>query len=206
MDGAAVLVSGAGPVAAEMARHGVRPRIIDMAPERDGLSKALGIQVRSLELLERTGCVDAFLDAGEWSPRVTFHADRRTLGTVEVRGAGSRFDAALILAQCVTERLLEEHLGTFGVTVERRAELVSFEDAPGGVDCRLRRGDGTTEDVRAGWLVGADGARGRVRQTLGLPFDGVTEPGTFLLADAVMDWPLPADEIAIFWHRDGVMA
>lgn len=60
--------------------------------------------------------------------------------------------------------------------------------------------------MRAGWLVGADGARSRVRQTLGLLFDGVTEPGTFLLADAVMDWPLPADEIAIFWHRAGVMA
>ena len=56
-----------------------------MAPERDALSEALGIQARSLEPLERTGCVDAFLGAGEWSPRVTFHADRRRLGTAEMR-------------------------------------------------------------------------------------------------------------------------
>ena len=184
MDGVVVLVSGAGPVglvaAAEMARHGVRPWIIDMAPERDGLSKALGIQVRSLELLERMGCVDAFLDAGEWSPRVTFHADRHRLGTVEMRGAGSRFEAALILAQCETERLLEEHLGTFGIDVERGTELVAFDAGDTGVDCRLRHADGTTEDLRAGWLVAADGARSAVRRTLDLPFDGVTEPGTFL--------------------------
>ncbi len=45
-----------------------------------------------------------------------------------------------------------------------------------------------------------------MRRTLDLPFDGVTEPGTFLLADVAMDWPLPADEIVIFWHRAGVMA
>ena len=51
---------GAGPVgltmAAELARYGVRVRIIDKAAERTDKSKALVIWSRTLELIDRMGC------------------------------------------------------------------------------------------------------------------------------------------------------
>ncbi len=51
----------------------------------------------------------------------------------------------------------------------------------------LKHGDGRTEEVRTPYLVGCDGARSFVRQTLGIDFDGYTEPETFLLGDVLID-------------------
>lgn len=63
-----VLVVGAGPVglamAADLARYRVPVRIIDKAPTRTDKSKALAVWARTLELLDRSGCAEAFLAAG----------------------------------------------------------------------------------------------------------------------------------------------
>ena len=65
---AEVLVIGAGPtglfVAGELARHGVRARIVDQSPAPHTQTRATGVQPAVLEVLHRAGLVDAFLDAG----------------------------------------------------------------------------------------------------------------------------------------------
>jgi 2-polyprenyl-6-methoxyphenol hydroxylase-like FAD-dependent oxidoreductase len=54
-DSADVLVVGAGPtgltLAAQLAAHGVRPRLVDRARDRVHESRALAIQPRTLEVL-----------------------------------------------------------------------------------------------------------------------------------------------------------
>jgi len=63
-----VLVVGAGPVglfmAAELNRHGVSCRIVDMndGPTHD--SRAASIQARTLEILDSVGLADEFVQAG----------------------------------------------------------------------------------------------------------------------------------------------
>ena len=68
-DRVTVLIAGAGPVgltmAAELRRYGVELRIIDKSATRTDKSKALVLWSRSLELIERMGCVDRFLAAGK---------------------------------------------------------------------------------------------------------------------------------------------
>lgn len=63
-----VLVIGAGPtglmMASELARQGVRCRIIDKAPQASQLSKALAIHARTLEIFENIGIADQFVSAG----------------------------------------------------------------------------------------------------------------------------------------------
>ncbi len=63
-----VLVVGSGPVgltiAAELARYRVPVRIIDKAPARTDKSKALAVWARTLELLDRAGCAEAFAATG----------------------------------------------------------------------------------------------------------------------------------------------
>ncbi len=59
-----VLIVGAGPIgltaAAELARYGVRVRIIDRSPHPSRTSKALVIWSRTLELMDRMGCTACF--------------------------------------------------------------------------------------------------------------------------------------------------
>jgi 2-polyprenyl-6-methoxyphenol hydroxylase-like FAD-dependent oxidoreductase len=63
-----VLVVGGGPVGltmtAELARYGVSVRIVEKATQRTDKSKALVLWSRTLELMDRIGCTQSFIDAG----------------------------------------------------------------------------------------------------------------------------------------------
>ncbi|MCE0744707.1 FAD-dependent monooxygenase [Acetobacter sicerae] len=205
-----VLVVGAGPVgltmAVELTRYGVPVRIVDRLPARTTQSRALAIWPRTLELLEMAGCVDAFTAAGLHTKAVSIHVGKRTLARIPLGTIASSFNYLLMIPQSETERLLEDYLGTSGLSVERETELTDFIDRKDGVSCTLRHAGGKIEIVEAAWLIGCDGAHSFVRGRLGLPFEGDTLPMGFVLADAhVKGLAIPSDEPAIFWHPDGAV-
>ena len=63
-----VLIVGAGPVgltlAGELARHGVRCRIIDRLTQPLPYCRAIGVTPRTLEVWEDMGVVREMIDAG----------------------------------------------------------------------------------------------------------------------------------------------
>ncbi|QHC34994.1 FAD-dependent monooxygenase [Komagataeibacter xylinus] len=205
-----VLVVGAGPVgltmAAELARYGTPVRVIDRLPARTTQSRALAVWPRTLELLDAAGCADAFMATGLRADAVSIHAGNRTLARIPFGTIASPFSYLLMIAQSETERLLEEHLGTFGNTVERETELTDFVDGADGVSCTLMHAGGRIETLEAAWLIGCDGAHSFVRSRLGLAFAGDTLPMGFVIADVhVAGLAIPPDEPAIFWHPDGAV-
>jgi 2-polyprenyl-6-methoxyphenol hydroxylase-like FAD-dependent oxidoreductase len=205
-----VLVVGAGPVgltmAAELARYGVAVRIVDKAAQRTDKSKALVLWSRTLELLERAGCAASFVAAGQKVYAANIIAGRSTVGHIDITGVKSPYPYALMLPQSETERLLEEHLQNLGVAIERQVELTSFSQSDYSVTGKLRRADGSEEDVEAEWLIGCDGAHSAVRHQLGLTFAGDTLQSDWILADIhLKGYPYPESEIATYWHEDGVL-
>ncbi|MCJ2049289.1 FAD-dependent monooxygenase [Methylobacterium sp. J-070] len=204
-----ILIVGAGPVgltmAAELARYGVGVRLIDRAPHATETSKALVVWSRTLELMDRMGCTQAFLDAGLRAPGASIRSGGRVLGNPRFDDIASAYNLALMIPQRDTERLLTAHLGSFGVAVERQVELVGFTEAADGVVARLRHADGREETVRTPWLIGCDGAHSTVRHGLGVAFEGSAQGDDWLLADVRLDGPAapPPDEIATYLHRDG---
>jgi 2-polyprenyl-6-methoxyphenol hydroxylase-like FAD-dependent oxidoreductase len=95
----------------------------------------------------------------------------------------SPYPYALIFPQDEHERLLIEHLSVGGIEVERRIELVSFEDAGDRVTARLKRPDGTEEVCEAAYLAGCDGAHSKAREVLKTGFPGGTYAHVFYVAD-----------------------
>ncbi len=204
-----VLVVGAGPVgltmAAELRRYGVELRIVDKSASRTDKSKALVLWSRSLELIQRMGCVDRFLAAG-----VPAHGARISNGTTRIAdvtfdNVASPYPFALMIPQSETERLLEEYLAELGTKVERLTELASFEESPDGVTANLRSSDGKEERVKFDWLIGCDGAHSAIRHGLGAKFEGSTEPSDFALADLRLEGLRP-DKLDVFWHAKGILA
>jgi 2-polyprenyl-6-methoxyphenol hydroxylase-like FAD-dependent oxidoreductase len=75
----------------------------------------------------------------------------------------------------------------FGVRVEHGIELISCKSMDDKVIAHIQtiNSDGTkcTESAEAEYLVGTDGGRSRVRNELGLAFDGQTLPGVVIIGD-----------------------
>jgi 2-polyprenyl-6-methoxyphenol hydroxylase-like FAD-dependent oxidoreductase len=205
-----VLIVGAGPVgltlAAELSRYGIAVRIVDKAPRRTDKSKALVLWSRTLELLQRSDSASAFITAGHRVEAANIVAGGKTIARIDFAGVDSPYAFALMLPQSDTERMLEEHLAGFDVTVERETELLGFSDTGAGIDARLRHADRTEQAVQSDWLVGCDGAHSTVRHALNLTFGGDTLKSDWILADVHIDGVLtPVSEMATYWHEDGVL-
>ena len=205
-----VLVAGAGPVGMTLAlalrRQGVAVRIVDKAAARTGQSKALVIWPRTLELLDIQGCAQAFVDAGVRCGGARILGEGHELVHAHFSRARCAYPYALMIPQSETERLLEEQLAAAGVQVERQVELLSFNDDGARVTAQLRHAGGHEERASAAWLAACDGAHSTVRHALGLPFDGDTLESDWVLADVLVDGPLPNDELTICWRPEGVLA
>ncbi len=205
-----VLISGAGPVgltlANELVRHGIPVRIVDKAAHRTDKSKALVMWSRTLELFDDAGYAGAFMAAGLQAHGAQISTGRQLVARVSLDLIDSRFDYALMIPQSETERVLEERLVAAGVTVERTVELSHFTDHGDSVEAFLTRAGGESETLRAGWLVGCDGAHSAVRHGLGFAFEGSTLQSHWALADGRVVGLDPHDHLHIFWHRDGILA
>ena len=198
-----VLIVGAGPTGLVLAfwltRLGVRVRVIDKAPEPGTTSRAVGVQARTLELYRQIGIADEVVERGLkmqtanlWTAGT--RAARVVLGDI---GAGfSPYPYVLVFPQDEHEQMLIEHLAEVGVHVERRTELVGFEDTD-RVHARLKRPDGSEEACTAAYITGCDGTHSTVRDTLQVGFPGGTYAHLFYVADVDAGGPVMNGEIHV---------
>lgn len=199
-----VLVVGAGPsglmTAVCLAKLGVDAVIVDgkQGPTRE--SRALAVQARSMELYDQLGLVDRVLAERSAATSVVPGAGRgRPFGRIRLRALGAGvtpYREITVFEQSRNERLLVDALGELGREVRwgHRLERLEVEsprvdgagggaDAAASVIATLVGPDGPVT-VRARYCVGADGAHSPVRESLGIPFEGVTNEHTFYVSDA----------------------
>ena len=206
-----VLIAGAGPtgltLALSLARHGIACRVVDKNPQPTEVSKALAVWSGTLEAFAALGVISSFLDAGLHLTELKVSDGGRQLAALKVaEGVDSAYPFTIIVPQSKTEAILAEHLAAAGVRIERPVELVAVEPAGEIVRAVLKHADGTEETVEADFVVGCDGARSTVRGVLGVDFDGITEPQTFILSDTRMAGDLDPTSIYISWGPGGSVA
>jgi 2-polyprenyl-6-methoxyphenol hydroxylase-like FAD-dependent oxidoreductase len=190
-----VLIAGAGPTGLVLAlwltRQGVKVRIIDKTDGPGTTSRAVAVQARTLELYRQLDLTDEVLEQGHRVPAVNLWVQ----GRKQTRISFENFAADLTpygpftYAQDQHERLLIKRLEAMGVAVERKTELLRFNDTGGDVVATLRRPDGQEETCQAGYLAGCDGAHSLVRETIGTGFPGGTYQQVFYVADVNASGP-----------------
>src|SRR5690349_1747590 len=191
----AVLIVGAGPtgltLACDLARRGVACRIIDKTPEYFSGSRGKGLQPRTLEIFDDLGVIEPILRGGGAYPRLRLHFGRLhlhwTMFKQRAASASVPYPNTWMVPQWRTEEILRARLAELGVQVELASELTGFAQDEHGVTASLSR-PGRLEQVRASYLVGADGGRSSVRKQLGVGFAGKTyEDERMLVGDVRVD-------------------
>jgi putative polyketide hydroxylase len=183
-----VVIAGAGPAglvaAITLARNGIGSLLVERNPGLSPLPRATGVSVRTMELLRSWGLEDevragqldlaharGFATGSLASPEGT--AVPAGFPDFEEAAAASPTTAAAVPQDHLEPVLLGHLRGLAGAEVRFGTELAAFDQDGGGVTVTLREHAGGAEEfVRAGWLVGADGAHSPVRTGLGIAMDG----------------------------------
>lgn len=185
-----VLVAGAGPVglalAIELGRRGVGCLVVERN-DRVGLSpRAKTTNVRTREHLRRWGIADALRQASpippDYPPTVVFatRMNGHELARFENAFNGRRernelySEEAQWVPQYTLEEVLRRHASSLpGVHIQFDTELDGLEQDGEGVWAHLNDvRTGARRTVRCAYLVGADGARSRVREAIGARMEG----------------------------------
>jgi 2-polyprenyl-6-methoxyphenol hydroxylase-like FAD-dependent oxidoreductase len=204
VDSAEVLVVGAGPsglaVACGLLQHGVSVRVVDEASGPATSSRANILHARGVEVLNRLGALGDLRDRSVSAIKMTIHLGGRPLATVrfgEVEGAQL---SALLVSQAEIEAELRRRLTELGGRIEWNASLVDTVQDSDGVTAEL----GSGETIRAGWVVGCDGAHSATRKLAGIAFPGVPVTDQWLLADVHADWDADRTGSMGWYHPDGL--
>lgn len=199
-----ILIVGAGPTGLVLAlwltRLGIAVRIIDRAAEPGTTSRALAVQVRTLEYYRQLGIAEAVVSGGVRIPGLNFWVNGTRTTRIPFGTIGEHltpYSFVLVFPQDAHERLLIEHLDTLGVRVERRTQLTSLESNERGVRATLRRPDGSEEVCEVAYLAGCDGASSTVREHLAVGFPGGTYEGLFYVADVTANGPVANGELHV---------
>jgi putative polyketide hydroxylase len=184
-----VLIVGGGPVGLSasilLSRLGVASRLVERHAGTAFHPKARNINMRTMEIFRQCGVEDAVRAAGLPIERTRFLiwaeslAGREIERRVEKRSHpdGDLPSAAkhCLCAQDDLEPVLRRHAEALAPgTLAFATELIRFEQDATGVTATIRDAVGETQ-VRAQYLIAADGARSPVRQALEIPMHGVSQ-------------------------------
>ncbi|MFE5028127.1 FAD-dependent monooxygenase [Streptomyces sp. NPDC056656] len=179
-----VIVVGSGPtgllLAGDLAAAGVPVTVVEKRPHKiSNLSRAFVLHARTLEQLDARGLADAIEAKGQALDRLQLFGRL----AVDLTVLPSRFRHLLVLPQYEVETALQRRATDAGVKFAYETEVTGLTQDADGVTLQVRMGDGESTALRAAYVVGADGMRSAVRESVGLPFPGKSVIRSVVLAD-----------------------
>ena len=189
-----VLIAGAGPTGLTLAIHlalrGIAIRVVDAADGPATTSRALGLQPRGVEVLERIGALGDLPQRSRSLLNMYYREGSRTVLRLHVgRAATALPKPALLVSQAEVEGALRRRFGELGGKIEWGTRLVDARPTADRVIARAHLADGTERCLEAEWLIGCDGAHSAVRKTAGIGFPGRQLIERLLMVDVEARWP-----------------
>jgi 2-polyprenyl-6-methoxyphenol hydroxylase-like FAD-dependent oxidoreductase len=189
-----VLIVGAGPVgltlAIDLAQRGVRATLVERNPTSIQLPKMERCNARTMEIFRRLGIAERVRDAGlpREAPMDVFLAGSMAAreaivhlpypsvavakAAIAANNDGRPLEPYQLISQYTLEPLLRAIAETYPqLTIRFGCEMTAFDEEAAGVVATLRS-SGSTETIRATYIVGCDGGASTVRKQLGIELAG----------------------------------
>ncbi len=201
-----VLIVGAGPtgltLAIDLGQRGVRCILIEQKERPAFLPKMERVNARTMEIYRRMGLAQKIRAAGlrsdcpmdvyivlalNESPllRLPYPSVAKAQADTRATNDGTLpLEPYQLISQYTLEPLLKSVAETIqAVSVRFGCEFLSLRQDQEGVTARVRKSDGSTQYLRASYLVGCDGGTSPVRKELGIKLAG--EGNTLALRQAL---------------------
>jgi putative polyketide hydroxylase len=198
-----VLIVGAGGAGLSLSlllqQQGIHSMLVERRSDVSWYPRARNLNFRTLEVFRGLGLTAEIQATGRPVSRVIARRRISSTNQKEMLDPSSLLDATALspepvfryLPQSRSEPMLLAAGRARGVDVRYNTELLTFTQQDGGVGATLEdRATGCSYGVDADYLVGADGAHSRVRETLGIPTRGqgtLDEHYVFIYARAAWD-------------------
>src|ERR1700691_6059125 len=197
-----VVVVGGGlgglTAAVDLGTHGIPCVLLDDNNTVSLGSRSIAQGKRTLEIATRLGIADRMTEKGvRWSKGNTLIGDRLIYSFDLLPEGDEKYAAFLALPQYYVESILIERareLAGVDIRWSSRVVAVSQDDRAVRLDVETPGGSYTIE---ADWVIACDGVRSRVRQALGIAFEGASFVDKFVICDVKMAFKFPPQRM--FW-------
>jgi 2-polyprenyl-6-methoxyphenol hydroxylase-like FAD-dependent oxidoreductase len=192
-----VLIVGAGPVglmlANQLQRFGVDFIIIDSKNGPTQESRAHSVSPRSMEIYQQMGLSDKIIEDGAVLDGFYLYSYGHQKAKADFVDSGvsiSDFPKVFYgYEQFKTEELLATNLGNLGHDVIWNTEFLSLQENSDSIVAQVN--DINSNDkfaIEAQYIIGADGARSKVRHSKPFTFEGGEYEKKFFVADIELIW------------------
>lgn len=202
-DALPVVIVGAGPVgmgvAMGLAQRGIPVTILEAADQVSFGSRAICVSRHSLEVAERLGFGAELEDIVlPWVGGRSYYRDQEVL---HFRMASADHDARGPMVnvsqsefeQIMTDKLLAHPLVNFHWSSSIAGIVAGDDEVTLTVDTAFG-----TRELRAAWVVAADGGRSKMRELSGIRLQGNSYEGNYVIADIHWESELPAERLVWF--------
>ncbi|MGY4210519.1 3-(3-hydroxy-phenyl)propionate hydroxylase [Burkholderia sp. PvR073] len=197
-----VIVVGAGPVglsaAIDLAQQGVPVVLLDDDDTLSTGSRAICFAKRTLEIFDRLGCGERFVEKGvSWHVGKVFLQDEQLYAFDLLPEEGHARPAFINLQQYYVEGYLAERafeLPNLEIRWKHKVTGVAQSAEHAALSVETPEG---IETLHARYVIAADGSRSPMRAAMGLESRGRTFKDRFLIADVKMKAEFPTERW--FW-------
>ena len=179
-----VIVAGAGPVsllvALRLAKEQIPVTILEALPAIKASPRAMVYQPVAVRELERAGVLDDLRKISTQGRKICWRKTHNgeVIAELERDVTPDYPYENLVVGQHDLARVILEHLRQYEcakILYGRRA--MAIDQSTGNcVDVSTERPDGSKENFKASYLVGADGGRSSIRRLCDIAFEGFTWP------------------------------
>ncbi|ELW9446281.1 FAD-dependent oxidoreductase [Burkholderia cenocepacia] len=197
-----VIVVGAGPVglaaAIDLAQQGVPVVLLDDDDTLSTGSRAICFAKRTLEIFDRLGCGERFVDKGvSWHVGKVFLQDEQLYAFDLLPEEGHARPAFINLQQYYVEGYLADRAFELpNIDIRWKHKVTGIDQSAEHAVLTIETPDGVAT-LRAQYVIAADGSRSPMRTMMGLESRGRTFKDRFLIADVKMKAEFPTERW--FW-------